>query len=171
MRSDGAEARPAASATVHKSVHWLTDGEAVEVFAGPYPAIQPPIHLTPKQIWSQHCPCWSPWVSCPWPQWPQGPHLICHSMAEPLTRHWRHICCPASAGGRHWNTGEGSTSTRARLRTSDSFKQHCFFIKLSLSTCSRVHPNWFARLPRTQCLPSRSVMMYQKVRNLLGIQW
>lgn len=27
MRSDGAEARPAASATVHKSADWLTNGE------------------------------------------------------------------------------------------------------------------------------------------------
>lgn len=170
MRSDRAGARPAASATVHKSVHWLTDGERGEVFAGPYPAIQPPIHLTPKQFWSQRCSCWSPWVSCPWPRWPQGHCLSCHSVAQPLTGHWRHIYCPACAGGTA--LGKGSASTRARLRTSVSFnfRQHCFCIKLSLSTCSRVHPNWFARLPRTQYLPPRTMLIYQKVRYLLGIQ-
>jgi len=49
MRSDRAEARPAASATVHKSVDWLTDGGRVEVSAGPYSAIQPPRYFISLQ--------------------------------------------------------------------------------------------------------------------------
>lgn len=49
MRSDWAEVRPAANATLHKSVNWLTDGERVEVFPALSTAIQPPIHVTPLQ--------------------------------------------------------------------------------------------------------------------------
>lgn len=169
MRSDRAEARPAASAIVHKSVDCLTDGERVEVFAGPYPAIQPSIHPTSLQFRSlyllllksiQELSLMAPGslYKLLWVAKPPG-RLVETHLSSCLSRGGIGVSKVVLPLGVGWE-----------LQAFLNFKQKCFFIKLSLSICSGVHPNRSARLPSTQWLPPRCTLMFQKVRYLIGIQ-